>query len=78
MTDFAERSAKLADLRERGLAPLTYEIVIDEPMREALLELIRSTGADRPGTPLEYWDAMLAALPADEAAAPGTVHGFCL
>lgn len=78
MTDFATRSAKLRELRAAGLASVSYEIVIDEPQRVALLELIRAANADTDNAPLEYWVAMLTDLPAHEAETPGMSHGFCL
>jgi hypothetical protein len=59
--------------------PTIYTIIINEEQRVAILELIKAAKlADAPGQPLEYWEAMLANLPAEELDTPGVHHGFCL
>lgn len=66
---------------------MSYLLAIDEPQRLALLALLReAVAAKLPAIqsrqafehPLDLWEAMLADLPAQEASAPGCVHGFCL
>jgi hypothetical protein len=77
MSAFATKSASIAAARAKG-APVSYELVINEEQRQALLFVIQTHGLDMPDTPLEYWDAMLTELPQVEVANPGVLHGFCL
>lgn len=57
-----------------------YRIMINEPQRLALLELVKtidqSTLTDE--DPLKYWVEMLEQLPQDEAEQPRCLHGFSL
>lgn len=81
MDDFATRSAKLRQLRAEGKASVSYNVIIDEPQRAALLELLVANGLGGNGADghaLQYWQAMLMDLPAQEAETPGMGHGFCL
>jgi len=75
---FTVKSAKDAALRAKG-APVSYELVINEEQRIALRALVHANELSSAKDPaLEYWVEMLDALPADEAANPGILHGFCL
>lgn len=67
----------------------TYNIIINETQRLALLELISSPEAkailaasvnrdEHEKHALMYWEGMLEQLPADEAECPGIANGFCL
>lgn len=80
MTEFETRSATLRE-RRQGLAPLSFNLCIDEPQRLALLGILAGAKPDEflgDGGALEYWVEMLEGLPKEEDEQPGTVHGFCL
>jgi hypothetical protein len=57
-----------------------FTVIFSDEQRVALLAVLSAAhqgGVSDPG-PLQYWQAMLEALPADEAENPGIHHGFCL
>jgi len=63
------------------LVPTSYEIMINEEQRQALLILVKREFPDSipdDGHPLAWWVAMLEELPAEELDNPGVTHGFCL
>jgi len=65
----------------RNRKPISYEIMINEEQRQALLILIKRECPDEvpdDGHPLAYWVDMLETLPAEEVANPKVTHGFCL
>jgi hypothetical protein len=53
---------------------LTFNIIIDDNQRQALVEALRNTKSAVP----EYLLEMLEDLPNVEAASPGITHGLCL
>jgi hypothetical protein len=57
---------------------MTYNILINDDQRRALIYIITKTGYDNEGSPLEHWLDILADLPKDEAENPGFLHGLCL
>ncbi len=57
----------------------SFEIMIDEAQRVALLKVIaHSAIAGVVPEALEYWIDMLEGLPANELESPNVTHGFCL
>lgn len=64
--------------RKPGHVPNTFTVIISDDQRRALAALIKDANADKPGSALEYWEAMLEQMPADEADHPHMIHGLCL
>jgi hypothetical protein len=63
--------------RQTGL-PTSFEIIISEEQRVALIAALKTAGVGGDSGPLEFWLEMLDGLPADELESPGASHGFCL